>query len=122
MPAIRSRAHGIQSHGGGGGGEVRGVLGGGKIGIGGRWVKIYNSKPCNSKTNVYLNELKQMNLYFIEHIRILVYYRMVLLTYSDEFQHFSVFTYVTVSFRLETSWDWRVCKGVADGSGRGLDI
>ena len=63
-----------------------------------------------------------MNLYFIEHIRILVYYRMVLLTYSDEFQHFSVFTYVTVSFRLETSWDWRVCKGVGDGGGRGLDI
>ena len=61
-----------------------------------------------------------MNLYFIEHIRILVYYRMVLLTYSDEFQHFSVFTYVTVSFRLETSWDWRVCKGVGDGGWKGL--
>ena len=40
LPAIRSRAHGIQSHGGGGGGEVKGVLGGGEIGIGGRWVKF----------------------------------------------------------------------------------
>ena len=34
-------------------------MGGGKIGIGGRWVKFLNSKPCNSKKNVYLNELKQ---------------------------------------------------------------